>query len=168
MAKRRTRREPKARASDVAAVRREAKKGKFLEGFLKCGTKSGACRRADVSASTVATWLEHDPEFAEAFTAVREEYIERLEEEVDRRAFRGVRKNRWFRDQHIEEYREYSDLLAMFRLKALRPEVYRERTEVRQDSEVTIKIEDDPNWYGNADRLETTESAGAPAADPPE
>ena len=37
----------------------------------------------------------------------------------------------WYKGQPGGYVREYSDLLLMFRLKALRPEKYRERVDVR-------------------------------------
>ena len=51
-----------------------------------------------------------------------------LEAEADRRAVEGVVKPLFYKGQRLPvEVREYSDVLLMFRLKALRPEQYRER-----------------------------------------
>ncbi len=52
--------------------------------------------------------------------------------EVYRRAVKGVKKAvGWYKGVAGGYVREYSDLLLMFQLKALRPEKYRERVDVR-------------------------------------
>jgi hypothetical protein len=69
---------------------------------------------AGVHHSTYYEWRLDDPAFADAADVAREHYIEWLEIVADQRATSGPRP---------------SDTLLIFRLKALRPHVYRERYE---------------------------------------
>ena len=54
-------------------------------------------------------------------------YIEWCEKEISRRAFRGVTEDIYYKGVIVGQRRVFSDTLAMFRLKALAPEKYRER-----------------------------------------
>jgi len=87
--------------------------------------------------ASLAKWKEEDPEFREACELAKQLYIERLEKEVDRRAFEGQRRLKFDknglvqRDENGDVYEEWNfdSNLAMFRLKRLDPG-YRERHEV--------------------------------------
>jgi hypothetical protein len=78
---------------------------------------------------------EADASFAAQWDQALEDYADKLEREADRRAHDGLLKKKFLRNgdpvidpetgqQYIE--REYSDTLLIFRLKGLRPKVYRE------------------------------------------
>lgn len=71
-----------------------------------------------------------DRAFAEAWDEAIEDGIDALEGEVHRRAFEGVDKPVTFQGEITDTYKEYSDNLAMFLLKAHRPDKYRERTDL--------------------------------------
>jgi len=71
-------------------------------------------------------WLKHDPKYVEAFDAAREVAADRFEEEIYRRGFVGYDKPVTYRGKITDHYKEYSDVLAIFALKALRPGKYRE------------------------------------------
>lgn len=58
-------------------------------------------------------------------SVIEQEYVEKLEAEVDRRAIEGIDHPVIYKGSITDSYKEYSDNLLMFRLKKLRPE-YRE------------------------------------------
>jgi hypothetical protein len=105
------------------------------------GNVTAACLAADVARPTVYIYRDRHPWFAAAWEDALERYCDRLESEADRRGFVGVEKPLLYQGKRVTEVdeetgkpkpiilKEYSDTLAIFRLKALRPEKYRERTE---------------------------------------
>ncbi len=77
-------------------------------------------------------WMEKNPAYRRAFEEAQEDAADTLEAEVYRRAVTGVEKPvGWYKGVAGGKVREYSDVLLMFYLKALRPEKFRERYEVR-------------------------------------
>jgi len=104
----------------------------FLECYREMGVIRRACKVAKVGRSSHYEWMENNPAYRAAFEASKEDAADTLEAEVFRRAVTGVKKpTGWYKGVAGGYVREYSDLLLMFRLKALRPEKYRERVEVR-------------------------------------
>jgi len=93
---------------------RHPKKRALLKALAKSGAVRRACAAACVHHSTYYEWRLDDAAFADAADVAREHYIEWLEAVADKRATSGPRP---------------SDTLLIFRLKALRPHVYRERYE---------------------------------------
>ncbi|MCH7474353.1 MAG: hypothetical protein IIA27_06745 [Gemmatimonadetes bacterium] len=90
-----------------------------------------ACEVAGVGRSSHYRWLEKDPEYREAFELAKEDAADILEAEAYRRAVEGVEKPvGWYKGKPGGTVREYSDILLIFLLKALRPEKYRERVEM--------------------------------------
>ena len=85
------------------------KKAAFLEAFRTTGNVSGSARAAGMHRRTHYDWLEADAEYAVEFRDAKEDAIEHLEGVARERAVNG------------------SDVLMIFLLKSLRPEVYRER-----------------------------------------
>ena len=81
-----------------------------------------AAQQAGYSRSAVYQYREEDTAFAERWKQAIDQKIERLEREADRRAVEGFQ---------CGEVHRYSDILLMFRLKALVPERYRERPNVQ-------------------------------------
>ena len=63
--------------------------------------------------------------FKKRMAIIEQEYVEKLEAEVDRRAIEGIDHPVIYKGSITDTYKEYSDNLLMFRLKKLRPE-YRE------------------------------------------
>ncbi len=116
---------------------RTLKKRKYCDEYAKTGVMLGSCEIVDIHHTTLAKWKEEDPEFREACELAKQLYIERLEKEVDRRAFEGQRRLKFNknglvqRDENGGVYEEWNfdSNLAMFRLKRLDPS-YRERHEV--------------------------------------
>lgn len=112
----------------------------FLAALRKTGNVRKAAELAKIRRNTPSDYFRQHPgsaleaEYREAV----EEYADRLEEEADRRAFEGVDEPVYGRvgkdqDGQIGTIRKYSDTLLIFRLKALRPDKYRERYDHRLD-----------------------------------
>jgi hypothetical protein len=98
----------------------------FLEALEKGHTVAGACKAANVGRTTAYEARQRDEDFAVAWRDLEEHAIEVLEAEAYRRAIDG------------------SDRLMMFLLKARRPDVYRERMDVRHG--------DDPEMWQHVRR----------------
>ena len=108
------------------------KKKAFLAAFRETGNVRLACEAAEVGRSTHYGWLGADPSYQEAFDLAKEDAADILEAEATRRAVEGVKKlTGWYKGKPGGYVREFSDTLLIFLLKGLRPEVYRERVEVR-------------------------------------
>lgn len=86
-----------------------------------------AAQEAGVNKTTAYRWRESDKDFAQAWDDALEEGTDRLEQEALRRARDGVSKPVFHKGNVVGHVQEYSDTLAIFLLKARRPEVYRER-----------------------------------------
>lgn len=103
----------------------QAQKKRFLKAVEQVGTLTAGCRAARVSPHTVYQWREFDLEFSLLEQEARNRCADELEAVVIRRAKRR------------------SDLLAMFMLKAMRPEKYRERFDVTTGGQPMIKAVSD-------------------------
>src|SRR3954469_15570484 len=93
----------------------------FLEALEKGHTVAGACKAANVGRTTAYQARQRDEEFAVAWRDLEEHAIEVLEAEAYRRAMNG------------------SDKLMAFLLKARRPDVYRERVDVRHSDGLEVR-----------------------------
>lgn len=104
-----------------------ARKLKFLSELMHNGGHvEKACKAAGVSRVQMGRYRDDDPDFALTWEAVQETNIERLEAEADRRAL-GYREPVFYQGEPTGHHlTKYSDNLLMFRLKALRPEKYRD------------------------------------------
>lgn len=101
---------------------------------------SRAARAAGVSRKTAYQHRQLHEEFAEAWENALETGLDKWEEEAARRAFEGVDKPVIYQGEITDTYKEYSDTLAITMLKAHRGEKYRERSEVKTDGTLEIKI----------------------------
>lgn len=106
------------------------KKREFLDALSdRLGNIAAATKHVGIGRQTHYDWLRSDEEYAAQYAAVREDVIDRMEAEADRRALIGVDRPIFHKGTNVGTFREPSDTLLIFRLKALRPGVYRERTE---------------------------------------
>ena len=81
--------------------------------------------------------------------AARDEAIERLETEADRRGYTGYPEPVFYESVHVADRTKYSDQVLMFRLKALAPEKYRDRKTVEvKEAAVTIVLPDNGRSAG--------------------
>ena len=107
-------------------------KKKVLDALAKVGVITYAARKAGVARQTVYDWCAADPDFKAAFEHALAESTELLEAEAYRRAHDGVLKPVFQGGARVGSVREYSDTLLIFLLKARKPDVYRERLDLRQ------------------------------------
>lgn len=107
------------------------RKLKFLTELLANGGHvQQACRSVGVSETCMREYAADDPDFQLAWDTVQDTNVERLEAEADRRAMGyEVHEPLSFRGEltgDVKVTTQVSDTLLMFRLKALRPEKYRD------------------------------------------
>lgn len=121
----------KARAGEALAKRRAAallkkRKAAFLVSLEETHQVIVAAAAIEVPRSTVYEWRAGDVAFAAAWADVIEASTQVLEREAFRRAAEGTDKPVYHQGELVDTYKEYSDVLLMFLLKARRPDVYRE------------------------------------------
>ncbi len=109
------------------------KKRAYLIAYVETGNKTQAAKLAGIERTTPYTpqWKQ-DEAFQERLRQAKEAAADLIESEIYRRAVEGVDKPAgWYKGVAGGVVREFSDVLAMFLLKGLRPETYRERVELR-------------------------------------
>ncbi len=129
------------------SLSRPQKQSAFLMMLRKTGNVSRSCAAAGISRKTAYRWKANETEdddvteFSTRWEEVISAYVDDLETEVDRRAFSGdnvpvIYQGEMQYDIDPETgtrtlitLKRYSDALASLRLKALRPDKYRERQE---------------------------------------
>lgn len=133
----------------------------FLVALARTGNIRQSCEVSEIGRTTAYALRDADPTFAADWETALEESADLLEQEVRRRAEQGVQrlkfhngsaimvqalspegiplvndKNEPIMVPYVEH--EYSDTLAIFLLKGIRPEKYRERADVRHSGKVNI------------------------------
>lgn len=106
-----------------------AKKGAFLAAYAITCSITRAARAAAIDRQTHYDWLTGDEQYKAAFEDAKERAADTLEDEAVRRAHEGTKRPVTIAGKR-EVVQEYSDTLLIFLLKAIRPEKYRERSEV--------------------------------------
>ena len=106
-----------------------------MEQFLKALTETcnvtAAARQIGMSRRAMYDRRDADTEFAEAWDDAIDQAVDALEEEVRRRALKGVQEPVFHNGKKCGSITRYSDTLAMFLLRAHHPEKYRERFDHR-------------------------------------
>lgn len=154
----------------------------FLAVYERFGSVGQSARAIGINIGRHYRWIT-DSDYAQRFADAKEKFIGRLEREAIRRAVNGIARKKFHKDEPVIdpetgkqyiEY-EYSDRLLEMLLKANAPAKYRpvaENTPAQNNVTVTtqtsvanvgIRIVEDDNWYGNADRL-TAAADGTHAA----
>ncbi len=110
----------KGRKLPSQAIRRAC----FLEVLRRTANVSRAAREAGLATSTVYAQRGRSAGFAAEWDAAVTEALDALEEELVLRVRQGVEKPVFYGGQQVGSVRHYSDALAMFILKARRPDVY--------------------------------------------
>lgn len=98
----------------------------FLDRLSKSPNVSAAAKAAGFSRKFFYELRKQDLDFAEQWQEALSESLDTAEGELYRRAVRGVVRKIFYKDEHIDTVREYSDTLLIFLLKSHKPEVYRE------------------------------------------
>ena len=123
---------------------------------------TASCKKAGYGRTSVFEWKRDNEEFAARYQDADDQAVERMEEEADRRAVEGFEKPVFYQGQPVGQWfdadgrpcladsvdangepravrfkryevREFSDTLLMFRLKAKRPDHYRENSKIEHN-----------------------------------
>jgi hypothetical protein len=121
-----------------------AKQRAFLASYARCGNISQAAKAAKVGRRDHYDWLNANSLYAAAFADAREDAIEALEREARRRAYLGREEPviyqgelQFKRDKNGKRTNipltipKVSDILLMFLLKSMRPNVYRDNAQLQ-------------------------------------
>lgn len=119
---------------------RDDQKIAFCDYLKKTCNVSRAAELAGVSNTSVYAARKSDPDFAAAWEEALDYGVDMLELEAQRRAFHGTLKPVFYKGDIVGQITEYSDPLAMFLLKAHRPEKYRERSEVKTENTTRLVL----------------------------
>ena len=115
------------RHRDSRAVLAKKKRRVFLDVLAKTGVVAEAARAVGYTdTATLQQYRRNDEEFAEAWDYALEAAANILEEEADRRAKDGVLEPVFYKGGVAGYKTNYSDTLLMFRLRGLKPGMYRE------------------------------------------
>lgn len=104
----------------------EKRKALFLAQLRREPNITKAAYAAGYSRQRAYQLRNEDPDFAEQWQEALEESVDLCESEMHRRAYRGTLKPVFYLGEKVGAIREYSDTLAIFLMKAHRPEKYRE------------------------------------------
>lgn len=100
----------------------------FCAALAETGIVARACKAVDISRVTAYEWRNEIPEFAAAWDKALAIGVTALEDEAHRRGFEGVDEGVYHQGVLVDTQRKYSDTLAIFLLKAHKPEKYRENS----------------------------------------
>lgn len=102
-----------------------------------------ACMAAGYARSRVYAWRREDAEFAAQWDAASAVASDLLEEEADRRGRDGYDEPVFYRGEESGARRKYSDGLLLARLKALKPDHYRDGVRAMGgEAKLTVRIRD--------------------------
>jgi len=105
---------------------RQREQRAFLAGFLQTGRITKAAEIAGIHYTTYYHWLKQSQAYAEAFEQAKGIAGDLAEDEVYRRVFEGYDHPVTYKGKITAHYKAFSDILAMFWLKGLKPEKYRD------------------------------------------
>lgn len=115
----------------------------FCAALGETGIVAKACKAVDISRVTAYQWRDEIPEFAAAWDKALQVGITALEDEAHRRGFEGIDEGVYHQGVLMDTQKKYSDTLAIFLLKAHRPEKYRERTHLDvSNSDGSLVVDD--------------------------
>lgn len=99
-----------------------------------------ACKASGYSRTCVYEWRKNDTSFKELWGDAMTVAGDLLEEEADRRGRDGYDEPVFFQGEQCGAKRKYSDGLLLARLKAVRPEHYRERIAMPSTTQQTVTV----------------------------
>lgn len=128
-----------------------ARRADFLQRLRGSLNVTESARRAGIGNSTVYRHRQTNARFRAEWDAALTAAVDDVESNALRRAIEGVEKPVFYRGQQVGSIRVHSDALAMFMLKAKRPEIYArltgaapvpaEMTEAEAKAEVVRRLE---------------------------
>lgn len=115
----------------------------FLENLVEGVTIDEAAKKANVHPTTVYKRRREDETFRKAWNEACDIGTRLLEQEAQRRAYRGIEEKVFHKGVECGTIRRYSDTLLIFLLKARKPEKYREGAEDvgRGNTVININVE---------------------------
>ena len=108
----------------------EKKREQFLTLLSETNNVTKSAKTVGVTYQFIQKLVKHDPIFAEQFDEALEIATDNLEEALYNRGLHGTEKGIYFQGEKIDTVREFSDTAAIFLLKGLRPERYRDKSSV--------------------------------------
>lgn len=119
------------------------KKRAFLRAYARMGMLRKVFEHTKISPHAHYDWLRNDPAYAEDFELARDIAADCLEDEIIRRARYGVPEPvGWYQGKAGGTIVRYSDNLAMFQMKSLRPERYRDNHHITVDHKVELTVDE--------------------------
>lgn len=118
--------QPKTRKPHMPPSKAPVWKAALLQALAISGSVGHSCKVANISRSAANAHKRKDAEFSDAWEDALEDATDSLEAEVMRRARDGVDEPVFYLGQQVATVKKFSDNLAMFMLKARRPELYRD------------------------------------------
>lgn len=126
----------------TASVRSDEGDARFFLALENGHAVRAACAAAGYGRSSVYEWRQSDDAFAARWLRAIAIAVDLLEEEADRRGRDGTDEPVFFRGANVGAKRRYSDALLLARLKALKPDAYRDGAAYAQPQQVTIVVRD--------------------------
>ena len=117
----------------------------YLAAFAQTGRYGEAAKLAKVSRYMHYLWMREEA-YAQAFEIARQIAGDNAEDEVYRRGYAGFDHPVIYEGKITGSYKAYSDNLAMFFLKGLRPEKYRDNQSgitFQGPTQINITIKDE-------------------------
>lgn len=110
---------------DIEFSERSSKETTFLDLLSEGVCVSEACERAGIPRRSVYARRSSDPAFRQQWNEALEMAADILEAEADRRGRDGWSEDVYYRGQVVGTRRRYSDRMLIFRLRALKPDMYK-------------------------------------------
>lgn len=102
----------------------EARRTKFLQSLAETANVTRSAKAAGMTPSAAYKERRRRPAFAQAWAEAMEQALDTLEAVMLERALHGVEKTVYYAGKNCGSVRQYSDALAMFLLRARRPQTY--------------------------------------------
>lgn len=124
----------------MESIRTPERRLAFLTVLADTANVSRACSGAGIGRTAAYQWRNDDLDFKKSWDEALEIGIGALEDEAHRRAFEGTDEPVHYLGQRCDTIKKYSDTLAIFLLKAHRPDKYRERFEGQLSGDMTLNL----------------------------
>ena len=134
------------------------KRRAFLQAYSRVGMLTKAAEMAGCDIHSHYYWMR-DQQYQQAFAEARQMVADLHEDEATRRAM-GWDEEYFLADGTSKTIKKYSDTLLIVRLKALKPQDYREN--IRLDADITVTLE--ASLQQGMKRLEVLRVSDASAA----